>query len=289
LNVLHVWQKDLATAGWTTVLSTVADIVLVAVVVYWLIVISRRTRAWQVIIGLIIFLMLVFLTDRLQMHAFHYLLQSFVPLGPLAIVMLFYPELRHTLENLGRVSTWGRSLAMMPREDVSSLIQVVVRASMRMSQHKIGALIVIEREGALEDIAATGTRLNADVSEDLLCAIFYPGNPLHDGAVIIRGARITAAGCTLPLSESAHVGTMVHTRHKAALGVAEESDVAVVVVSEETGTISLAIDGKLHRGLTDETLTRWLRNLIGPPEDREQKSHFARKVDGTLRKARIRK
>ena len=208
LNALHAWQKDLATTGWTGIFSTVADIILVAVVVYYLIVISRRTRAWQVIIGLIIFLMLVFLTNLLQLHEFNYLLKSFVPLGPIAIVMLFYPELRHTLENLGRVSAWGRSLAMMPKEDVLSLIAVVVRASTWMSLRKIGALIVIEREGALEDIAATGTRLNADVSENLLCSIFYPGNPLHHGAVIIRGTRVTAAGCTLPLSESAHIGTM---------------------------------------------------------------------------------
>ena len=223
----------------------------------------------------------------MQLHTFNYLLQAFVPLGPIAIVMLFYPELRHTLENLGRVSAWGRSLAMLPREDVSSLIQAVVRASAWMSQRKIGALIVIEREGALEDIAATGTKLNADVSESLLGSIFFPGNPLHDGAVIIRGTRVVAAGCTLPLSESTHIGTMVHTRHKAALGVAEESDVAVVVVSEETGTISLAINGKLHRGLSEETLTRWLRNLIGSPEDPDKKTQFVKRVDGTLRKARL--
>ena len=127
------------------------------------------------------------------------------------------------------------------------------------------------------------------VSEELIGAIFYPGNPLHDGAIIIRGTRIVAAGCTLPLSENAHVGTMIHTRHKAALGVAEESDAAVVVVSEETGTISLALEGKLHRGLDEESLGLWLKRVSGTSDDRNSKARFARKVDGTLKKARLRR
>jgi diadenylate cyclase len=288
LNLLAAWQKDLQNVGWTTVLSTILDVFLVAFVVYYLMMLSKRTRAWQIIWGLVVFLLLVFLTDRLRLHTLNYLLEKFIPLGPVAIVILFYPELRQALENMGRVAGWGRGLAAMAKEDVSSLIQVVVRATCRMSEHHIGALIVIEREVGLDDIAATGTRLNAAVSEELVGSIFNPGSPLHDGAVIIRGTRIIAAGCILPLSESAHVGTMVHTRHKAALGVAEESDAAVVVVSEETGTISLALEGKLHRGLDEETLTQWLRRISGTAEERRPRSHIARRVNGTLRKARLR-
>lgn len=231
------------------------------------------------------FLLLVFVTDQLQLHTINFLLRAFIPLGPLAIVILFYPELRHALENMGKLAGWGRGFAAMEKEDVSSLIHLVVLATTRMSERQIGALIVIEREGALDDIIATGTRLNAEISEELLEAIFYPGNPLHDGAVIIRGSRVVAAGCTLPLSESAHVGTMIHTRHKAALGVAEESDAAVVVVSEETGTISLALEGKLHRGLNEESLTRWLSSISGISD---QRSDLAQKVNGTIRKARQR-
>lgn len=206
-------------------------------------------------------------------------------LGPVAIVILFYPELRHALENMGRVAGWGRGFIGMEKEQVSSLIQIVAKSTVRMSERQIGALIVIEREGALDDIVSTGTKLNAIASEELLGAIFFPGNPLHDGAVIVRGERIVAAGCTLPLSESTHVGTMIHTRHKAALGVAEESDAAVVVVSEETGTISLALEGKLHRGLDESTLTQWLNSLSGFT-DKGSKSDLATKVNGTLRKAR---
>lgn len=287
MDFLSAWQKDLSEAGWTTVLSTILDVFLVALLIYWLIMLSKRTRAWQVLWGLLIFLFLVFLTDRLQLHTINYLLESFLPLGPVAIVILFFPELRQALENMGRVAGWGRGLAMLAKEDVSSLIQTVVRAACTMSEKKIGALIVIEREGALDDIAATGTKLSASVNEELIGAIFNPGGPLHDGAIIIRGTRIIAAGCTLPLSESAHVGTMIHTRHKAALGVAEESDAAVVVVSEETGTISLALEGKLHRGLDGETLTQWLRSISGATEDRSKKSNFATRFNGTLRKARL--
>ena len=288
MNFLSAWQKDLQDAGWTTILSTILDIFLVAFAVYYLIMLSKRTRAWQIIWGLLVFLLLVFLTNRLQLHAINYLLGKFVLLGPVAIVILFYPELRQALENMGRVAGWGRGFAMMAKEEVSSLIEIVVRSACAMSERRIGALIVIEREGALDDIASTGTRLNAALSEELIGSVFNPGSPLHDGAIIIRGTRVIAAGCTLPLSESAHVGTMVHTRHKAALGVAEESDAAVVVVSEETGTISLALEGKLHRGLDEETLMQWLRNISGASEERGRKSNLARKVDGTLRKARFR-
>ena len=288
VDFLSAWYEDLQSAGWTTILATVMDIVLVALAVYWLIMLSKRTRAWQIIWGLLIFLLLVFVTERLQLHAINYVLDKFVPLGPVAIVILFYPELRQALENMGRVAGWGRGLATMAREDVSSLIQIIVRAACKMSERQIGALIVIERESALDDIAATGTRLNAAVSEELIGSIFNPGSPLHDGAIIIRTTRIIAAGCILPLSESAQVGTMVHTRHKAALGVAEESDAAVVVVSEETGTISLALEGKLHRGLDEETLTQWLRSISGTAEEHTHRSDFARRVNGTLRKARFR-
>jgi len=289
LNLLQGWQKDLSSAGWTILLSTVLDILLVAAVLYWLIMLSKRTRAWKIIWGLLIFLLLVFLTDRLQLHTLNYLLRSFLPLGPVAIVILFYPELRHALENMGQLAGWGTRFALLEKEDTTSLIPVVVRAACRMSERQIGALIVIMREDALDDIAATGTRLDATVSEELLLSIFTPGGPLHDGAVLIRGNRVIAAGCTLPLSVSTQVGTMIHTRHKAALRVAEESDAAVVVVSEETGTISLALEGKLYRGLNEDSLTQWLKSISGISEQPSERSRFARKVGGTLRKAGFRR
>lgn len=289
LSFLSALQRDLQSAGWTTIISTIADVTLVALAVYWVIMLSKRRPAWQILWGLLVFFGLVFSTDRLQLHTINFLLRSFLYVLPVAVVILFQPELRQMLENMGSVAGWGRGLSMVPTEEVSSLIQVVSRSAATMSERRIGALIVIERESALDDIAATGTKLNAAISEELIGSIFYPGGPLHDGAIIIRGTRIVAAGCTLPLSESAHVGTMIHTRHKAGLGVAEESDAAVVVVSEETGTISLALEGKLYRGLDQEALMHWLGKVCGTLEDRSSKTKFARTVDGTLRKARLRR
>lgn len=289
MSFLSALQRDLQNTGWTTVVSVIADWALVALAVYWIIMLSRRRPAWQILWGLVVFFVLVFVTDWLQLHTLNFLLTSFLRVLPLAIVILFQPELRQMLENMGSVAGWGRGLATMPTEEVTSLIHIVSRAATTMSERKIGALIVIERESSLDDVAATGTRLNATISQELIGSIFYPGGPLHDGAIIIRGTRIVAAGCILPLSESAHVGTMVHTRHKAALGVAEESDAAVVVVSEETGTISLALEGKLYRGLDEESLAHWLRRISGSDDDKTSKASIARKVDGTLRKARLKR
>lgn len=289
MNLLSAWHKELASAGWTAILSTIIDVLLVTAAVYWLMMLSKRTRAWQIIWGLLIFLLLVFLTDRLELHTLNYLLRSFLPLGPVAIVILFYPELRRALENMGRVAEWSASLAGTAREQISSVIEVVVKSACAMSERQIGALIVIERENKLDEIASTGTRLSAEISEGLIGSIFNPGAPLHDGAVVIRGTRLIAAGCTLPLSEAANVGTMIHTRHKAALGVAEETDAAVVVVSEETGTISLALEGKLYRGLDEAGLTQWLKRILGVAADREARSELARRVNGTLRMTRFRK
>ncbi|MCX8053333.1 MAG: diadenylate cyclase, partial [Armatimonadetes bacterium] len=144
------------------------DILLVAAVLYWLIMLSKRTRAWKIVWGLLVFLLVVFLTERLQLHTLNYLLRSFLPLGPVAIVILFYPELRHALENMGQVAGWGTRFALLEKEDTTTLIPVVVRAACRMSERQIGALIVITREDSLDDIAATGTRLDAAVSEELL-------------------------------------------------------------------------------------------------------------------------
>jgi diadenylate cyclase len=289
LDFVSAWQKDLVSSGWTVILSTVFDIFLVAAAIYWLIMLSKRTRAWQIIWGIVIFLCLIALTNWLHLQTLNYVLSAFLPLGPVAIVILFYPELRRALEDMGKLAGWGGELTGMTKEDSLTPVEAIAAAAARMSQRQIGALIVIERENSLDEIVATGTRLDAEISEQLIGSVFNPGGPLHDGAVIIRGARIIAAGCTLPLSESAQIGTMIHTRHKAALGVAEESDAAVVVVSEETGTISLAVEGKLHRDLDKQSLIKWLKGLSGISDTPIRRSRIARKVDGTLRKAGIKR
>ena len=276
----------LAGGGWRALLASIVDIGLVAFALYKLIMLAKRSRAWQILWGLGVFVVFGFVADWLQLHTISYLIRSSLPLLPVAIVILFYPELRHVLEEMGRLVGWGRGFSGLAKKDVSDIVREVARAAAVMSEQKIGALIVLERESGLDDIAATGIRVDAVVNSDLLCTIFHPGSPLHDGAVIVRGNRLVAAGCTLPLSESVHIGTMIHTRHKAALGVTEDSDAAVVVVSEETGTISLSSEGKLHRGLTEESLVKGLSNLFGVTEQ-PRRSSMAKTIDGALRKARI--
>lgn len=284
-TIIETLERQIAQAGLGTVLSTIIDIVLVAIAIYWLIMLSKRTRAWHIVLGLAAFVLLELLTDYSQLHTINYLLRSFMPLGPVAIVLLFYPELRSALENLGRVAGKGRGLAGLTKEDNFPIIEAIVNASCSMSSKKIGALIVIERQNALEDIISTGTRMDAQLTENLLGAVFYPGNPLHDGAAVLRGDRIVAAGCTLPLSESVGVGAAIHTRHKAALGLSEVSDSAVIVVSEETGTISLAFESRLNRGLNENTLTEWLKTILGVGQS-TRTAQIARKVNGTLKKRR---
>jgi diadenylate cyclase len=240
----------------------VVDVWAVAWLIYRLLLLAKGTRAWQIIIGLMIFFAAVFLSDWLRLYSLNWLLRQAFPLGPVAIVILFLPELRHALEEFGRPGFWGRSLGLVASERMIDMINAVVSAVSTMSVKRIGALIVFERETGLEDIIATGTEMNAKASSALLGTIFHKGTPLHDGAVVIREDMIVAAGCTLPLTASPKVDAAVHTRHKAALGMSEESDAVVVVVSEETGTVSIAVDGKLFRGLRDDMLRERLMRLL---------------------------
>ena len=270
LELLHHWHRWLPGDAWEPV-RTGADILVVSYLVYRLMMLAKGTRAWQIITGLFVFVILLLFSTYVRLSALSWLLQQILPLGPVAIVILFYPELRHALEEVGRLGFWGKGFTGLDREDLSSMVGQIVLAAESLSDKKIGALMVLERETGLTDIVETGTALNAQVSAELLGTLFYPGSPLHDGAAVIRRDRVVAAGCTLPLSESREVqGMQVHTRHKAALGITEQSDALVVVVSEETGIISLAFDGKMARGLRDDGRLRDL--LIREYTGRERPS-----------------
>jgi diadenylate cyclase len=252
-DLWHNAQKWLLEADVWGLIRTGADILIVAYLIYRLMMLAKGTRAWQIITGLIVFVAMLLFSTWARLSALSWLLQQILPLGPVAIVILFYPELRHALEEVGRLGFWGKGFTGLDREDLSSMVSEIVLAAESLSDKKIGALMVLERATGLSDSIETGTLINAEVRSDLLCTLFYPGSPLHDGAVILRRDRVVAAGCTLPLSESQKVqGMQVHTRHKAALGISEQSDALVVVVSEETGIISLAFDGKMVRGLRDD-------------------------------------
>lgn len=237
------------------------DILVVAYLIYRLLLLARGTRALQILGGLGTLLLALTISARLRLDTLNWLLNLIVPLGPVAIVILFYPELRHALEEFGP-RFWRRGLSLWNREDVTEVIGGVCSAIALLAAKRVGALIVFERQTGLDEIISTGTALDAAVSVELLDTLFYKGTALHDGAVVIRHGRVVAAGCVLPLTDRPKVDAAIHTRHKAALGMSENSDAVVVVVSEETGTVSLAIDGKLARGLPEDKLRERLTMLL---------------------------
>jgi diadenylate cyclase len=256
----HRWTGD----DFIGLAHATVDVLVVAYLVFRLLMLAKGTRAWQIFTGLLVVFVILQLSDWWQLTGLKWLLQQMFQLGPVAIVILFYPELRHALEDFGRRGFWGQNFAVLEKEDVSLMVGEIVHAASNLSDKKIGALIVLERETGLTDIIGTGTSIDGTVTAELMGTLFYPGSPLHDGAAIIRRGRVVAAGCTLPLSESREIGTTVHTRHKAALGMSEQSDALVLVVSEESGIISLAFNGKMVRGLRDDALRdRLMQSYMG--------------------------
>ena len=255
-----VWQVVRENFGFLSVL----DITLVAISVYFVLRLLRGTRAVQLIKGLLILGALIVLTQALQLFTFNWMLKQALLPGVIAILILFQPELRLALEQIGRGHIFGAGLVSMQREQITRLVDESVLSARQLSRERIGALLVIEREVGLNDVIQTGRRIDAVTSADLLRTIFYPGTPLHDLAAVIRGERIVAAGCLLPLTERRDVRGLLGTRHRAALGLSETTDAAVIVVSEETGGISLAVDGRLYSNLTPDVLKRRLLGVLTP-------------------------
>lgn len=237
------------------------DIAVVAYLIYRLLLLARGTRALQILGGLGTLLLALTISARLHLDTLNWLLNLIVPLGPVAIVILFYPELRHALEEFGP-RFWRRGLSLLNQKDMKDVIATVSTATTLLAAKRVGALIVFERQSGLDEAIGTGTLMDSSVTVELLDTIFYKGTALHDGAVILRQGRIVAAGCILPLTDQPKIHAAVHTRHKAAIGMSENSDAIVVVVSEETGTVSIAVDGKLARGLSEEKLKERLTNLL---------------------------
>jgi diadenylate cyclase len=260
---MPVILASLRSFDFKAVFLAALDIVVVAYILYRLILLAKGRRAWQILIGIGVFFLLVLASNVLGLVTLNWLLQSVTPLGPVAIVILLYPELREVLERLGRLDFWGAPLSAARQENITETVEAVVTAATLLSARKTGALILLARETGLDDVITTGTTLNAVVTPELLTTIFYSGTALHDGAVILRNGRLVAAGCTLPLSDAPNIATNVHMRHRAAMGASENSDAVVVIVSEETGTISLSIGGKLDRGQSADLLREKLLTAFG--------------------------
>lgn len=237
-------------------ITDIIDIFIVAVIVYQLLKLIRETRAIQLVKGIAILFLITQISTWAHLTTLNYLLRNTMQVGLFAIVVIFQPELRSLLEKMGR-SNFGKLIDMASgtASDVYlDAINEIVQASANLSKTKTGALIVMERDTKLGDVIRTGTLINADVSSALLENIFVPNTPLHDGAVIIRGDRVYTAGCFLPLTSNNNLSRELGTRHRAALGISEASDALVIVVSEETGKISIALNGTLTRNLNEHTL-----------------------------------
>lgn len=242
-------------------ITDIIDILIVAFVVYQLLKLIKQTRAEQLLKGVIVLVVATVVTGLLNLHTINWILKGAVSLGAVAIIVVFQPELRRGLEFMGRSKIVKAPLSQMEKEQGKKITAHIIKAIETFSRERVGALIVFEKETNLTDIVESGTVIDAEISEQILGNIFYEGAPLHDGAVIIKEGRVRAAGCVLPLTRSNEISKELGTRHRAGIGVTEHSDALVLIVSEETGIISMASEGHLSRYLDIKTVEKTLLNM----------------------------
>jgi diadenylate cyclase len=252
--------------------TTVLDIGLTALLIYWLFSLIRGTRAVRLVIGVIVLFLVYFAAQAFSLRLLTQILQTGAVVGLFALVVVFQPELRRALDRIGRVGSLAWLLSPAEERAAEHVSVEVSRAAAMLSAAGHGALIVLERDTGLEEIAETGVMIHGDVSAELLLTIFAPRTALHDGAVVIRGASILAAGALLPLAETTIHTERFGTRHRAALGITEQTDAAVVVVSEENGQISLVERARIVRNLSQPQLERAIRALLLPTDGRPRLS-----------------
>lgn len=238
----------------------VLDILLVAVILYWLLLLIKGTKAAKILVGLGLLFLAFLFSGYIGLYTMDWLIQSFWAQIVLVLVILFQPEIRRALAQMGE----ARFLPSFTSAEELKSLEEIVRASVALANRKIGALIAIERETNLKDFVGLGTALDAKVSHELLVSIFHPTSPIHDGAVIIRANRVIAAGCFLPLTLSAELSRTVGTRHRAGIGLSEETDAIVIVVSEETGSIATVVGGKIERNVDMGSLRDFLTEIFAP-------------------------
>ncbi|MBR6500701.1 MAG: diadenylate cyclase CdaA [Firmicutes bacterium] len=237
------------------------DVAIVAFAIYHILSFVRETRAEQLGKGILVVLIAKVLAEALELYTINWILGYIIDMGAIALVIIFQPELRRALEYLGRNKFLPQKQGKVDKTGVQSLISTLVETADEFSKNRVGALMILERQTSLTDIAETGTYLNADVSKELLGNVFYEGAPLHDGAVILRSGRILSAGCVLPLTQNQNLSKDLGTRHRAGIGVSEVSDAISLIVSEESGIISIAVDGRLSRFLDLKSVERTLTKL----------------------------
>jgi diadenylate cyclase len=260
-QILHQIQVVFQQVGWKELI----DVAVVSLIVYQLLRLVRGTQAIQLIVGLVLLAILGIGANALNLLLLSWLFQNAAPFIVIGILVLFQPELRRILDQVGRIGHLGNLRSPLWAFNPTMLTRSIGEASRtaeRLAARRTGAIIAFEREVGLEDYAATGVRINGDVSTEFLQTIFFTNSPLHDGAVIIRGDKILAAGCLLPLPEEGSVRERLGTRHRAAIGLSLASDALIIVVSEETGAISVVENGKITRGLDSEGLRQRLTGSL---------------------------
>lgn len=240
----------------------IVDILAIAYLLYRVLIVMRRTSPGSVINGIIILLAVAYVSNLFNLKVMKFILNQTLQMGVIVLVVLFQPELRKLFEHMGSRRSGSLFRRRVKNEDFEVMLSHVVAACEIMAKSKTGALIVFEREIGLNDYGATGTQLDAQITSELLQNIFYHNSPLHDGALLIRDARITSAACMLPLTNNANLASGLGMRHRAAVGISERSDAVAVIVSEQTGFISVAVDGMLKRRLNRETFETMLRSEL---------------------------
>ncbi len=254
--------------------ADVVDVAIIAFLVYKILGLVSSTRAENILKGIVMFLLVLWLSTALELRAVSYILSHVAELGILALIVLFQPEIRQLLEKLGSRNIRGIFRTLQPKQiqgEMEKAIEQTVIACSEMSKAKTGALMVFEREISLNEMLRSGTAFDAELNSELVKNIFFINAPMHDGAMIVRNGRIVGAGCMLPLSRNVNLSRDLGMRHRAGIGMSENSDAVVVIVSEETGSISVAVGGMLKRHLMPETLGKLLRNELLPPEEPEEK------------------
>ena len=269
-SIIYDIEALLMSLGQTIRVWDVVDILLITFVIYRILTIMRKTNSSSVIKGIILLLVLAWLAYVLKMNVITYILNQTLQMGVLVLIVLFQPELRKMFEKVGssRLNLIFRKRVRI--QNAENVLRSVISATVEMAKSKTGAIIVFEREVGLNDFAVTGTRIDADISTELILSIFYYNSPLHDGALLIRDGRVLAAACMLPLSNNINLGRDLGMRHRAAIGISERSDAVVVIVSEQTGSISVAADGMLKRSLTDDIFEKLLISEFMPNDSKRR-------------------
>ena len=259
----------------------IVDVLVVTLIIYWLLWVAQGTRATQLIRGIVILLALVyFLGTSLDLTTLNWLLGQTWPALIVAIPVIFQPELRRALEQIGHTGAWLPHFGSGDDASQERMVDELVRAAVQLARHRYGALIVIERQTGLQEYAEHGVPIDAYLTRQLLINVFYPNSPLHDAAVVVRGDRIVAASVVLPLTDNISASGQLGTRHRAAIGITEESDALAVVVSEETGQIAVAHNGRLIRNLDQERLRRVLRSLLRLDRPTRERRRLVTSVNG---------